>query len=180
MSNKDNQVYYLEVGKGEWLGEFSFAVTSWDRFRQERIGLRNRLLVLSMRIMQKLFGPGRITSVLKAYPNEGEIGVATNVVRIHKFGLTLYLLNETYALHADGTNVTVKANDRFGPIPFLFRESKEYPAVIHSGGLSSTYYMPLLGTSWNCNYQIKADKNHVEALLKCEWAQATEVIHRTA
>jgi len=78
----------------------------------------------------------------------------------------------------DGSHVQVIGSERFGPLPFLFRTSKQYSAEIHAGGLSSTYYMPLLGAHWTCNYHVLPDRKHVDALLQCPWAEAREQIHR--
>ena len=160
-------------------GGFSLLVTSWHQFGQERLGLRNRFLVISMFLFQKLTGASVISSHMLAHPEEGSFGVATNTVRIHRFGLTLYLLDEEYILDPDGTHVKVRSKDRFGPIPFLFRDAMEYPAEIHTAGMSSTYYMPLLGAPWVCSYTVQPDCNHVDAVLQCAWAEAHEIIHRT-
>jgi len=149
-------------------------------FWKERIGIRNRFLVIAMFLFQKATGASVISSNMIAHPEKGSFGVATNTVRIHRLGLTLYLLNEEYALDPNGSSVNVRSSDHFGPIPFLFRESMEYPAVIHAGGMSSTYYMPLLGMNWVCNYAVQSDRNHVDAVLQCAWAEAHELIHRLA
>jgi hypothetical protein len=167
----DNQVYYFEVGQGTWRGTFAFRVTSWAGFRRDRIGLVNRFLAVSMALFQKLLPKATIDSRIQSDPAEG---VARNEVRIHRLGLTLYLLNEEYTLNADGSDVAVHARERFGPIPFLFRNEKRHPAVIHAGGLSSTYSMPLLGTAWTADYTVREDRRHIGGLLRCAWAEAIE------
>jgi hypothetical protein len=174
----DNQIYYFEIGKGKWQGSFRLVVKQWKVFWSEHLSVRNRFLVLSMALFQKVTGKSVISSDLRAYPDRGTFGVATNSIRIYKWGITLYLLQEEYRLDPDGTHVTVKSKDRFGPVPFLFHDAMEYPAVIHSGGMSSNYYMPLLGANWVCSYQIQVDRNQVNATLKCNWAEANESIER--
>lgn len=174
----NNQIYYFQIGKGQWQGSFSLLVTDWHAFWKDHIGIRNRFLVIAMFLFQKVTGASVISSDMLAHPEQGTFGVATNTVRIHKWGLTLYLLHEEYDLDPNGSSVKVRSNDHFGPIPFLFRDSMEYPATIHAGGMSSTYYMPLLGTNWVCDYQVQPDRNHVDAVLKCSWAEAHEIIQR--
>ena len=174
----DNQTYYFTVARGTWEGEFRFRIISWPRFRADRIGLRNRFLVYGMAAMQKLFGAARIDSRIEASPDEGSFGVARNRVRIWKFGVTLYLLEEAYHLNEDGSNVQVRARERFGPIPFLLRTTKEHLAIIHTDGMSSTYYIPLLGTDWTADYTVHADLRHIDGRLACEWAEAAETIQK--
>lgn len=143
----DNHVYYFAVGAGAWTGRFSLDVNDWSVFWRDGIGLKNRFLTLSLVATQKLLGSSSIDSTVRAFREWGSAGVATNVVRIKKFGLTLYLLKEEYILRTDGTGVSVRSRERFGPIPFLFRTAKRYPAEIHEGGRGATYLdMPILGT----------------------------------
>jgi hypothetical protein len=174
----DNQIYYFQIGRGQWSGDFSLRVTNWKEFWRDHIGLRNRFLTIAMVLFQKVTGKPVISSDMIAYPQRGSFGVAANTVRIHKFGLTLYLLKEEYDLDPNGSAVKVRSTDHFGPIPFVFRDSMEYPAVIHAGGTSSTYYMPLLGADWVCHYKVQPDRDHVDAVLQCVWAEAHEIIHR--
>jgi hypothetical protein len=177
-SDAYNQIYYFQIGRGKWEGSFSLLVTDWASWWQHPIGFRNRLLVLAMVVCQKLVGASVVNSDLLGYPEQGIFGIATNTVRIHKWGLTQYLLQEEYDLDPDGAHVKVRSTDHFGPIPFLFRDSMDYPAEIHAGGMSSTYYMPLLGDNWICDYTVQPDRNHVAAVLRSPWAEAHEIIHR--
>jgi hypothetical protein len=176
-SPSDSQAYYFMIGKGTWRGGFSFRITSWRGFLGTKIGLKNHLLLLGMQASQ-LLGESRIDSSLWARPEEGVAGVAGNTVRISKLGLTLYLLKETYTLSADGSDVAVHAHERFGPLPFLLNNEKRHPAVIHVGGMSSTYYIPLLGADWIANYTVAADRGHIDGHLMCPWAEARETIHK--
>ena len=175
----DNQLYYFRVGKGTWTGRFSFHIENWRAFWRDRIGLKNRFLALSMVIAQKLLGTSTIVSTMRAFPEWGPNGVATNMVRIKKLGVTMYLLKEQYVLDPDGTKVYVHSRERFGPIPFLFRMTKRHPARVHNEGRGSTYLdMPLLGTLWEGDYQVLEDQDHIDAKLTCEWAAAREIISR--
>jgi hypothetical protein len=176
-SLSDSQTYYFVIGKGTWRGAFSFRIASWFGFTKAKIGLKNHLLLLGMQASQ-MFGTSRIDSTLWARPEEGVAGVAGNTVRISKFGLTLYLLHETYTLAEDGSDVAVHAHERFGPLPFLFNNEKRHPAVIHAEGMSSTYYIPLLGAEWVANYTVAPDREHIDGHLTCPWAEARETIHK--
>ena len=174
----DNQTYYFVIGHGHWEGSFSFRITSQEKFRQASLGLKNRLLLLGMRLVYRLFGKSRIDSKLWADPDRGVAGVAGNTVRISRFGLTLYLLKETYTLAENGSDVAVHAHERFGPVPFLLTNEKRHPAVIHANAMSSTYFIPLLGTDWVANYTVHPDRTHIDGHLTCAFAEAEEIIHK--
>lgn len=173
-----NHVYYFETGVGYWTGIFDFRITDWRAFWADSLGVTNRMLVLAMAVVMRLFGVANITSLLEGFPDERPAGVVTNEVRLAKFGLTLYLLRERYLIHPDGRGVTVSSRERFGPVPFLFRSTKAHPAEILDEGSRAIYYMPLLGTDWVGRYHVRTDRNHIESVLTCSWGEATEVIDR--
>jgi hypothetical protein len=170
----DNQTYYFEIGQGVWHGRFSYRLTDSAALEADGIGLKNRLLARGMNLVQRLTGDSRLYSKIVASPEEGDFGVARNVVRISRFRITLYLLKEQYTLDRDGRSVVVNARERFGPVPFLFRNSKEHPAEIHAEGMSSTYYMPLLGTDWTADYKVSSGGREIAGVLRCRWAECTE------
>jgi len=174
----DSQIYYFEIGKGRWRGAFSFLVTDWSTFRKTSLSLTERFLVVGMASVHRLVGDSRIDSEVWARPNDGVAGLAGNTVRISRFGLTLYLLKETYTLNLNGHDVAVHAHERFGPIPYLFKVEKRHPAVIHAEGMSSTYYIPLLGAEWTANYTVRADRAHIDGQLESAFARATEIIRK--
>jgi hypothetical protein len=180
-SDAPSHIYYFDVGAGEWRGQFTFRVTSWRRLRRARgVGLRNRGLVVAMALTQRLTGASRLESAIAAHPASGAFGVAENVVRLSKFGVTLYLLRERYVLAPDGTGVTVVADERFGPVPGVMGRKFTYPAEIHPSGLGSTYHMPLLGSPWTATYTVGADRKSLAGELVCDWAQATESARRVS
>ncbi|CAM5651918.1 hypothetical protein SNARM312S_00015 [Streptomyces narbonensis] len=126
LTNAPNRVYYFDIGTGTWHGKATFRVTSWRRLRRSRIGLTNKLLVTAMHVVERLTGAPKQESTIVAKPNEGEFGQDDNVVRISKFGVTLYLLEERYVLHSDGIGVTVLGDERLGPVPRLLTRSFTY------------------------------------------------------
>jgi hypothetical protein len=175
-----NRVYYFELGRGSWHGSFTFRVTSWRGFRRARIGLRDRFLVLLLSVFTRAFGRSGIESEMSAAPDEGRFGVARNRLRIDRFGITLYLAQEEYVLDPDGTGVEVLASERFGPIPFLFRDRKRFTAVIHEGGHDSTYAMPLLGTDWTARYHLDPAGRHIDGRIEGAWGEAHESMDKRA
>ena len=175
---RDNQIYYFEIGKGRWQGVFSFRVTDREAYEKSPLTLKQRFLVRGMEVTHRLTGDSRIDSDVWARAEEGIAGVAGNTVRISRFGITLYLLRETYTLDENGADVAVHAHERFGPIPFLFKVEKRHPAVIHADGMSSTYFIPLLGAEWTSTYTVHSDRTHINGLLTCTWAEAHEIIHK--
>ncbi len=176
-SGCQNRTYYFEVGPGEWRGAFGFRVTDWRRFLRASLGLRDRLLVVAMALTVRLFGRATITSAVTAHPDRGEAGVATNEIRISKFGITLYLLREEYRLDRNCRDATVVSEERFGPVAGLLESHKEYPAEVDPGP-RATYHMPLLGAEWTGRYEPSDDHDRIDAELTCAWATASETIHR--
>jgi hypothetical protein len=169
-----SHVYYFVTGAGVWRGTFAFRVTSWRELRGRRIGLVNGSLVRAMHLTQRLIGKSRLDSIITAKPDEGAFGVAENVVKLSKLGLTLYLLRERYVLNRDGTRVTVEAVERFGPLPGVLTRSFTYPAEIRDGGEASTYHMPLLGDHWTATYHVGDGGRQLVGSLVCTWAAAAE------
>jgi hypothetical protein len=169
-----SHVYYFEIGAGTWRGTFTFRVTDWRRLLRGGIGVRNLVLVAAMAFTQRLTGRARLRSTIVPRPEEGRFGTALNRVRLSRFGITLYDLDERYELDPDGTGVWVHAAERFGPIPKVLTRSFTYPAQIRSGGMASIYYMPLLGTPWTATYEVSADRRTLSGTLTSAWAIATE------
>jgi hypothetical protein len=178
----DNQIYYGEIGRGRWEGTFTFRLTSWPIFRRARLGVKNRFLILSMATVQRLFGASRMTSRiwLEEKEKHASLGLVHNAIRLTKWHIPIYVLDETYTLDLDGHGVVVEARERFGPFPFLFRVKKRYPATIHPPGTSSTYWMPLLGADWIATYQVREDGHQLEGRTVCDFAEATETIRKLA
>ncbi|MFI8763480.1 hypothetical protein ACIGN6_00905 [Streptomyces sp. NPDC053792] len=173
-----NRVYYFDIGTGTWHGKATFRVTSWRRLMRSRIGLANKLLATTMHTIELLTGAPRQSSTIVAKPDEGEFGQADNVVRMSKFGVTLYLLEEQYVLDSNGTGVTVHANERLGPVPGLLTRTFTYSAEIRDEGMAATYHMPLLETPWTADYQVAPDRQSLFAELVCDWGRATEETRR--
>ncbi|MFB7512647.1 hypothetical protein [Streptomyces sp. NPDC056144] len=169
-----NHVYYFDIGTGVWRGTASFRVTDWRLFLRSRIGLKNKLLAASMHAVERLTGMPRQESTIVAKPEVGEFGRADNVVRISKFGVTLYLLEEQYVLHRDGIGVTINGKEQLGPVPRLLTRTFTYTAQIRDEGMAATYQMPLLGADWTADYQVTPDRRSLSAVLVCAWGRAAE------
>jgi hypothetical protein len=110
----DSQTYYFRIGRGHWRGAFGFRIVDRAAFRAARLTLKQRLLARGMALVHRLTGDSRIDSDVWARPEDGVAGVAGNTVRISRFGITLYLLRETYTLAENGTDVAVHAHERSG------------------------------------------------------------------
>jgi hypothetical protein len=170
----DSITYYDVIGRGTWRGTFSFRVTDPDRLRAAHLSPKNRVLVKAMALVKH----ARIDSTVWCQPELGTAGIAGNTVRISRRGITLYLLKESYTLDPDGSDVQVHAFERFGPIPFLLRNEKRHPAQIHAHGMSSTYWIPLLGADWTADYTVAPTRRHIDGHLKSPWGEALEVIDK--
>ncbi len=175
-----NYIYYFEIGQGSWSRSLGSRVTNWQAFWSDQTGLKNRFLVLSMALVSKFLGRSRITSHPMGLPEKGELRVVTNRVRITKLGIPLYLLQEKYILNPDCRQAWVQSQERCGPLPVLFNSSNQHPAEILDGGMRSICYIPLLGTDWEGHYTVREDRSHIDSILSCSWAEATERIDRVA
>jgi hypothetical protein len=173
-----NVVYYLEVGIGDWIGTFAFRMSDWKAFRRDTISLRNRFLTLFMFTVGRLFRTSRITSHLEQRPDENGLRVVRNIVRISNLGLTVYLLDEDYILSLDGSHARVVSNERFGPVPFLFKDHKICSAEIRDSGMQAVYQIPLLGADWTGVYNVGQTHQHIESVITCQWAEARESINK--
>ncbi len=180
LTGAPSHVYYFEIGAGTWRGTFAFSVTDWRALVRSGIGVRNHLLVVAMVLTQRLTGRTRLRSTIVPRPEEGPFGTALNRVRLSRFGITLYDLEERYVLDPDGTGVVVHADERFGPVPKVLTRSFTYPARIRDGGKASTYYMPLLGAPWTASYRVSDDRRALSGTLTSGWAIATEDAARVA
>jgi hypothetical protein len=173
-----NQTYYIEIGLGSWRGTFSFHVSSWPTFWKEPLGIKWRALALGLVATFTVLRNATITSLIYRPDDQIQKTVVGNHVRIRRLGLILYLLDELYTLDVDGRSVEVTAHERFGPVPFLFNNRKQHPAVIEERGMRATYYIPLLGTKWVGEYRVHLDLKHIDSTITCAWAEAHERISK--
>jgi hypothetical protein len=173
-----NQVYYLDIGVGDWSGRFTFEITDWSAFRRADLGLVDRLLTLWLVGALRMVGWGAITSTLARLDHPGSQVRVRNHVRVHRFGVGLYVLEETYTLSEDGSGVAVDAHERFGPVPFLFRRHKRHTAMVLDDGMRAVYALPLLGAQWTAVYRVGPDRRHIDSTLRSAWAEAHERISK--
>jgi hypothetical protein len=138
------------------------------------------MLVVGMALFSRLAGTARISSEIVGHLDQRKAGVAYNRFRLHRFGLTLYRLDESYTLVRTGETSKLLRANVLARCRLGFRNSKRHPAVIHPGGLGSTYYMPLLGADWTANYSIRQDRRHIDGRLTCLWAEAEETMDKAA
>ncbi|WP_438423634.1 DUF5995 family protein [Aquimarina macrocephali] len=172
-----NQVYYFQIAKGEWTGDFNFKIKSWSKMFGASISFKNKMLLTMMGLFQKIIGNASIKSIITPLPNEGKAGVAKNDFRIHKGWFTLFVSKEDYHLSPNGKAVVVDAHVRFGPFSFLFKEHDVYPAVIYDNGFKALYHIDLLGTQFIGNYTVRSDQKQVHSILENDWAKAEEILN---
>jgi hypothetical protein len=176
-----NQVYYFEVGKGQWGGVFDFRITDQQAYRKASIGVLNRLLVFALRSVIAALGRPSISSTITVRETEGPAGTGWNTYALSKWGLTLCVFNDVYQLDAGGGNVAVTTDVRYGPVPGIIIDHVVYSAQITDGGFRSRYEsLRLLGATWVATYEVAPDKNHVKGTLTCAWGEASEQMFRRA
>src|SRR5436309_1438020 len=93
---RPNAIYYFGIGVGEWRGSFRMRITNWKAFLCDPIGIKYRFLTLWLVAMLDLFGPAPIRSRLTGDATAGDAGVVTNAVKISRFRIPVYVLNERY------------------------------------------------------------------------------------
>lgn len=174
-----NQVYYFEVGKGQWGGSFDFRITDRKAYRSASVGLLNRLLVFALRAAIAVLGRPSISSTISVNESQGPAGTGWNTYALTKWGLSLCVFNDVYQLGVDGEYVTVTTDVRYGPIPGIITDHVRYSAQITDGGFRSRYEgLQLLGATWVANYQVEPDKDHVNGTLTCAWGSVSEQMFR--
>lgn len=174
-----NQVYYFEVGKGEWGGQFDFRITDAQAYRRISIGAVNRLLIAAMRFVIAVLGRPSIASVITVDETEAPAGTARNTYRISKVGVTLCKFHDVYRLDPDGEDVAVTTDISYGPVPGVINDYAAYTARITDGGYRSCYQgLRLLGATWVARYEVAPDRNHVSGTLTCAWGEAREQMFR--
>jgi hypothetical protein len=173
-----NQIYYFEVARGAWSGEFRFLIRDKRAFREASLPVYDRILAWLLNASQRVLGPSQIVSRIHSFPGEGIAGVNRSKVWIRKLLVTVYAMQGEYVLDADGVGVRVTIHERFGPIPFLFRHVKQATARIDASGMDARYRMPLLGAEWDGHYTVADDRDHVVAVYTCSWGEAQETIAR--
>lgn len=176
-SDCPSRTYYFEIGPGRWRGTFDFRVTDWRAFLGASVGVVNRLLVAALAFAMRLFGAATITSTVEAHPERGEAGVATNEIRVTKFGLAFYTLREEYRLDGNCRDVAVVVDERFGPVPGLLQNHKDHPATVVPGPRAN-YRVPLLGADWTGRVEPSADGERLDGEFTCEWATVSESLNR--
>src|SRR6266704_2853431 len=137
MGLRNNEIYYFEIAQGIWKGQFEFSITDFRAFHRASISFTNRMLALTNHIANKLLGSSVITSSIQAFPQEGAAGVSRSQVVVRKYRIVVYRMKGEYILDLDGTEVKVRIWEQFGPIPFLFRNTKDVVAEIGDAGMSS-------------------------------------------
>ena len=176
---RPNQVYYFEVGRGFWGGEFDFRITDREAYRKASIGFLNRLLIFALRFLVNVLGRQAIQSEIIVDEQMGPAGMGWNTYTLAKWGIILCVFKDVYQLDADGERVVVTTDLRYGPAPGILTDHVVYTAQIFDDGFRSRYEgLRLLGVDWVAKYEVAADKNHVEGVLVCEWAEARERMFR--
>lgn len=176
---RPNQVYYFEVGKGVWSGAFDFRITNRQAYRSASLGFMNRLLVSALRLVISVLGRASISSRITVSETTGPAGTGWNTYALSKWGVTLCVFKDVYALDPGGERVAVTTDLRYGPVPGILTDHVEYSARIFDGGFRSRYEgLRLLGAEWVATYKVAPDKKHVDGVLTCAWAEASEQMVR--
>lgn len=134
-----------------------------------------------MNLVIKVTGRPAIHSEVMVDERAGPAGTAWNTYAVTKWGVTLFKFKDTYRLDPGGEEVLVTTSLRYGPLPGMLTDEVRYRAKIFDGGTRSRYDgLQLLGASWVATYKVAPDRNHVEGVLDCEWAEAREQMFRRA
>lgn len=81
-----NQIYYFEVGKGQWGGVFDFRITDQQAYRRASIGGVNRLLVSALRFVITVLGKPSISSKITVNETQGPAGYRMEHLHSFKVG----------------------------------------------------------------------------------------------
>ena len=173
----DSHVYYFDIGEGRWAGSFGFSIEDRAKFRTARLAPWDRVLAHALGVVQRLPGEAEMRAEILCDPEEGEAGVARVEVSVKRFGLEIYQLRGHYGLRANGADVAIEIEERFGPVGMPWR-TKRATAKITEAGLRATYTMPILGEDFVGVYDLDADRTFLDAKYHSAWGLSSETMRR--
>ena len=141
MSEEDSPAlrYYRSL-IGAWSGAFTFEITGKDALRAEKVGVR--FPVTCMALLQRVTGPGRMSTTLAPLPERERTFLHTT--RVTAFAITLYETMEEISVTEDLRSFIVKGTQR--PWPRLTRpEAYEGRGHVDPSAASATYFLPWMG-----------------------------------
>jgi hypothetical protein len=137
-----HHAYYL-ANHGQWRGPFELSVRPPEP--GERVGFLDRMQSRFLALLFRLTGPGELRTVLD-YRRRGPIeGIAEHWTWVRKWGVTLLLSYEEFALDPDGRTVHITGYQRAAPFIWRRHPYVDSAAQIDPAGGTMTYSMTVLG-----------------------------------
>lgn len=167
-----NRSYYRAVA-GRWRGDLALTITDWDAFSRSGMSLMDRLLVRSLVVAMRLFGPFRLeTSVDASAP-----GVVVHTTRVAKWGITMMRSLEHIALAADGRAARMRIEMR-APIFSPARVEDDTPVVIDAAGLRASYRFSWFGAPMRQEAERNAEGTVVTLLQTTSFSRSEQRLQR--
>jgi Family of unknown function (DUF5995) len=191
-NQKPNEIYYFDLAMGaEWVGTFTFQITSFSEFLRSGASLTDQASALALHVLCPPAGAKRLfdlkNTVVTGFQGQRSSGIARSHAEFKLMPLpigraiTIYKLRGYYRLDPNGTSVAVQMDEEYGPIPYLrYLLEQDVPstAQISNGGYHATYQRALLGSPWTGNYEIAADGESMQAVYTSAWGQFAYQVQR--
>lgn len=168
-----NHAYFRAV-QGRFCAPFAFEISDWPAFRACSMGVLDRLRVLSMLFMARIFGPLRLdTSV--AYGGDRERASVVHTTRLSMFGMTFFRSVEQLTLHENGRALTMAGEQRLWPAFFLVRRF-EGAGEVDATGTRARYEFPFFGTRMRQSTELNGDS--VRLSQETPWSRGLQPLAR--
>ena len=172
---RPNHRYYL-ANHGQWRGELRWTMTSWRAFRTHRMGLMDRLQVLSLVFTTWALGPLNMETEVDYHGQGPTTGDVVHLTRLGKWGVTLLKSREVFSLHGDGQEVGVRGERRSLPL-WRAEGFGDSAARVHEDGRRASYAFPWFGTRIEQTVVI-LEEGHDRITMETPWMRGEAEVRR--
>jgi len=162
---------YFHRNRGEWFFSVRFQILNWAKFWALPLPALQRLRLAAFVLSPKIFGPfsGKTFVTLKLEDNQ-----VRHLTELRKWGVCFYRSEKNFALHEDGTGLTLNGFEFFWP---LLRRGVSFPpqrGVVSESTVSGTYQMPLMGIPCHCEVTMSPEVGQI--LVSEDWIRGSFVL----
>jgi hypothetical protein len=136
----------------------------------------DRLRVLATVLLPRLLGP-LVVETNVDYRSKGEQqGEVIHELRVKKWGMTFFRSNESLLLHENGSDLTIRGEQRFWPTMWRSRDFGDSRGLVAERGTRATYSLQWLGTRMRQIGEIEEDA--VRITMETDWARGVQLLRR--
>ena len=173
---RPNRAYYRAV-EGAWGSTLDLNITDWQAFRACPMALLDRLSLLGMVWMTRLFGPFRLETTVDASSAAARDEVI-HTTRVVRWGMTLMRSTDTLRLDANGRDATMRIDMRVWPMLWRPRHTAPTPVQIDASGREASYRFPWFGADMRQHGARNADNSVVTLTQDTAFSHGVQVLRR--